>query len=167
MKVVPKGSNYVPAICNHTMYHWLRKQEFAGKNFEFFDPGKSFFDYNIVLQNAYYRLSYEEDYEHRKRINYPDDTIILGDSGGFQMMTFEKKGKTVSKRPKIQRLVTPVTIRRKRVRAAAAVAALQKSKADAAAYTALVQKRLSEQKAARRSEISKRRSSRRASSKKE
>lgn len=81
--------------------------------------------------------------------------------------TFEKKGKTVSKRPKIQRLVTPVTIRRKRVRAAAAVASLQKSKADAAAYTALVQKRMSEQKAARRSEISKRRSSRRASSKKE
>jgi small subunit ribosomal protein S6e len=81
--------------------------------------------------------------------------------------TFEKKVKNVSKRPKIQRLVTPVTIRRKQVRAVKTVAALQKSKADAAAYTALVQKRMSEQKAARKSEISKRRSSRRASSKKE
>jgi polar amino acid transport system ATP-binding protein len=42
---------------------------------------------------------------------------------------------------------------------------LKKSKEDAAAYTALLQKRLSEQKEARRSEISKRRSSRKASKK--
>lgn len=81
--------------------------------------------------------------------------------------TFEKKGKTVTKRPKIQRLVTPVTLHRKRQRESAQKAALQKSKEDAAAYTALVQKRLAEQKAARKSEISKRRSSRRASGKAE
>ena len=81
--------------------------------------------------------------------------------------TFEKKGKTVTKRPKIQRLVTPVTLHRKKQRATQARLSLEKSKADAAAYTALVQKRIAEQKEARRSEISKRRSSRRASSKKE
>lgn len=74
-----------------------------------------------------------------------------------------KKGKSVTKRPKIQRLVTPVTLRRKRQRAASAVEALKKSKDDAATYTALVQKRMSEQKDARRSEISKRRSSRKIS----
>jgi len=79
--------------------------------------------------------------------------------------SFEKKGKTVVKRAKIQRLVTPVTLRRKRVRQTEKVAALQKSKADAAEYAALVQKRVVEQKAARRSEISKRRSSRRSSKK--
>lgn len=80
--------------------------------------------------------------------------------------SFEKKnGKKDTKRPKIQRLVTPVTLRRKRQRIQQQVAALQKSKADAAAYTALVQKRLAEQKAARKSEISKRRSSRKASNK--
>lgn len=78
-----------------------------------------------------------------------------------------KKGKSVTKRVKIQRLVTPVTIRRKQQRAKVARVALEKSKADAAAYAALVQKRLAEQKDARRSEISKRRSSRRMSSKKE
>ncbi len=81
--------------------------------------------------------------------------------------TFEKKGKTVTKRPRIQRLVTPVVLRRKRQRAVTARLALEKSKSDAAVYTALVQKRLAEQKDARRSEISKRRSSRRASAKKE
>ena len=79
--------------------------------------------------------------------------------------TFEKKGKSVVKRAKIQRLLTPVTLRRKRVRIAEKVAALQKTKANAAEYAAMIQKRLVEQKAARRSEISKRRSSRRSSKK--
>jgi ribosomal protein S6E (S10) len=74
-----------------------------------------------------------------------------------------KKGKAVTKRPKIQRLVTPITLHRKAQRAAKAVKALVKSRADAAAYSALVAKRMAEQKEARRSEISKRRSSRKAS----
>jgi len=76
-----------------------------------------------------------------------------------------KKGKSVTKRCKIQRLVTPVTVQRKKARAAKSKSALEKSKSDAAAYSALLQKRLSEQKEARRSEISKRRSSRKASQK--
>lgn len=76
-----------------------------------------------------------------------------------------KKGKEVVKRPKIQRLVTPITLQRKKNRIDEAVKRLQNSKADAAAYTALVHKRLGEQKEARRSEISKRRSSRKVSKK--
>jgi hypothetical protein len=80
--------------------------------------------------------------------------------------TFEnKKGKNVTKRPKIQRLVTPVTLHRKKQRSIKARKALERTKADAATYSALLQKRLSEQKEARRSEISKRRSSRKASMK--
>jgi len=76
---------------------------------------------------------------------------------------FEKKGKTVVKRPKIQRLVTPVTLQRKRRRQAEKIASLEKSKKDAAEYSRLVAQRAKEQKEARRSEISKRRSSRKAS----
>ena len=60
--------------------------------------------------------------------------------------TFEKKGKTVTKRAKIQRLVTPVTLRRKRQRQADKVKCLHKTKATAADYAALIQKRLVEQK---------------------
>lgn len=78
-----------------------------------------------------------------------------------------KKDKDVRKCPKIQRLVTPVTLRRKRQREVVKRRALENSKADAAVYTAMVKKRMAEQKEARRSEISKRRSSRRASSKRE
>jgi len=76
-----------------------------------------------------------------------------------------KKGKSVVKRCKIQRLVTPITIQRKKQRNAKTLESLQKSKSDAVAYYALLQKRLAEQNEARRSEISKRRSSRRASKK--
>jgi ribosomal protein S6E (S10) len=71
--------------------------------------------------------------------------------------------KNTQKRPNIQRLVTPVTLKRKQRRMDTKVKALQKSRADAAAYAALLQKRLAEQKEARRSEVSKRRSSRKAS----
>mmetsp|Transcript_4825 Transcript_4825/g.6632 ORF Transcript_4825/g.6632 Transcript_4825/m.6632 type:complete len:243 (+) Transcript_4825:115-843(+) len=80
---------------------------------------------------------------------------------------FEKKGKTVRKAPKIQRLVTPVVLQRKRRRMALKKAAQAKSKVDAAEYQKLFQQRLNEQREARRSLISKRRSSRRASVKKE
>jgi len=76
-----------------------------------------------------------------------------------------KKGKSIQKRVKIQRLVTPITLQRKRQKAASAKSSLEKSKADAAAYYALLQQRLADQKDARISEISKRRSARRASKK--
>ena len=78
---------------------------------------------------------------------------------------FEKNGKTVVKRCKIQRLVTPVTLARKRRRMQENAKARQASRANAAEYAQLLQKRISEQKEARRSEISKRRSSRKASKK--
>ncbi len=76
-----------------------------------------------------------------------------------------KKGKTQYKRPKVQRLVTPVTLKRKRVRNAEKISSIQKSREAATAYEALLKSRLTEQNEARRSEISKRRSSRKASQK--
>eukprot|EP00606_Chrysophyceae_sp_TOSAG23-5_P000194 GSChrysophyteH2.ASY1.ANO1.491.1 assembled CDS len=80
--------------------------------------------------------------------------------------TFKNKaGKEIQKRPNIQRLVTPITLKRKAARNAAKLVGLQQSRADRATYAALLQKRIAEQKDARRSEISKRRSSRKASKK--
>jgi len=74
-----------------------------------------------------------------------------------------KKGKSIQKRPNIQRLVTPVTLKRKAARQAEKVKSIENSRKDAAAYAAMLAKRVGEQKEARRSEISKRRSSRKAS----
>ena len=83
----------------------------------------------------------------------------------MSLLVNSRKMDTVVKRPKIQRLVTPVTLARKRRRMKQEVQAREKSRAEAAEYAALLQKRIAEQKEARRSEISKRRSSRKASKK--
>lgn len=47
---------------------------------------------------------------------------------------FEKKGKTVTKRPHIQRLITPIRLQRKRARMAAKKVAQAKSQRDASEY---------------------------------
>jgi ribosomal protein S6E (S10) len=76
-----------------------------------------------------------------------------------------KKGKTVTKRVKIQRLITPVRLQRKRARANDKKQAQEKAKNEAAEYGRLYAQRMKEAKEARRSMISKRRSSRKASGK--
>eukprot|EP00619_Florenciella_sp_RCC1007_P000996 CAMPEP_0205922074 /NCGR_PEP_ID=MMETSP1325-20131115/13882_1 /ASSEMBLY_ACC=CAM_ASM_000708 /TAXON_ID=236786 /ORGANISM="Florenciella sp., Strain RCC1007" /LENGTH=242 /DNA_ID=CAMNT_0053290025 /DNA_START=23 /DNA_END=751 /DNA_ORIENTATION=- len=80
---------------------------------------------------------------------------------------FEKNGKEVAKSPKIQRLITPLMLQRKRARKAAKASAVEKAKSELSAYKQLMAKRIAEQKEARRSAISKRRSSRKASKKAE
>lgn len=76
-----------------------------------------------------------------------------------------KAGKTISKSPKIQRLVTPQTLQNKRKKAALKKKALVKSSKDAAAYQKVLAQRNSEEKERRRSQQSKRRSSQRKSGK--
>lgn len=73
-----------------------------------------------------------------------------------------KKGKEVRKAPKIQRLITPVMLQRKRARKAAKMSSILRNKEEAAAYKKVVAQRLAEQKEARRSLISKRRSTRKS-----
>lgn len=73
-----------------------------------------------------------------------------------------KKGKEVMKAPKIQRLVTPLTLQRKRARKAEKMSSILRNKEEAASYKKLVAQRLAEQREARRSLISKRRSSRKS-----
>merc|ERR1712039_839270 len=73
-----------------------------------------------------------------------------------------KTGKTKRKSPKIQRLITPLVLQRKRQRRAAKLASVIRNQEDAAAYKKLVAQRMAEQKEARRSLISKRRSTRKS-----
>lgn len=73
-----------------------------------------------------------------------------------------KKGVAVRKSPKIQRLVTPLTLQRKRAYKAAKMAAVLKSKEEAEAYKKVVAQRQAEARELRRSLISKRRSSRKS-----
>merc|ERR1712039_587806 len=73
-----------------------------------------------------------------------------------------KGGKTKRKSPKIQRLITPLVLQRKRARKAAKMNSVLRNQEEAAAYKKLVAQRMAEQKEARRSLISKRRSTRRS-----
>ena len=77
-----------------------------------------------------------------------------------------KKGKEVTKRVKVQRLMTPLKLQRKRARKALKVQAQAKAKSAKAEYEQLFKQRLEERKSERRSLLSKRRSSRRASTRK-
>lgn len=73
-----------------------------------------------------------------------------------------KKGVTVRKAPRIQRLVTPIMLQRKRAHKAAKMAQIKKSKEEAEAYKKIVAQRQAEAREVRRSLISKRRSSRKS-----
>jgi small subunit ribosomal protein S6e len=73
-----------------------------------------------------------------------------------------KAGKEVTKSPKIQRLITPLTLQRKRSRKALKLTGVKKSKEDANEFKKVCAQRVSEQKEARRSAVSKRRSSRKS-----
>lgn len=81
--------------------------------------------------------------------------------------TFESKtGKKRSKAPKIQRLVTPLTLQRKRARVAKKRQRVAKSKADAAEYQKLLALRLKEQRERRSESLAKKRMSRLSEAKK-
>lgn len=70
----------------------------------------------------------------------------------------KKEGKTHSKAPKIQRLVTPRVLERKRARVGVKKARIEKSKVDAAAYHKILAQRMKERREARSQSLAKRRS---------
>ncbi|RZR83044.1 hypothetical protein BHM03_00009602 [Ensete ventricosum] len=74
-------------------------------------------------------------------------------------------GKKCSKAPKIQRLVTPLTLQRKRSRIAEKKKRIAKAKSEAAEYQKLLATRLKEQRERRSESVAKRRSKLSASSK--
>ncbi|GFY90837.1 ribosomal protein S6e [Actinidia rufa] len=76
-----------------------------------------------------------------------------------------KKEKKCSKAPKIQRLVTPLTLQRKRARIADKKKRIAKAKAEAAEYQKLLASRLKEQRERRSESLAKRRSKLSAASK--
>ena len=78
---------------------------------------------------------------------------------------YEHKGKKYDKAPKIQRLITPVVLQRKRSRALAKNRQREKVRLEAAEYHRVHAVRAKEQKDARRSSAAARRSSRKESTK--
>jgi small subunit ribosomal protein S6e len=77
-----------------------------------------------------------------------------------EVVSKKEGGKPRSKAAKIQRLITPVTIQRKRRRHAAKVASITASKAAAAEYERMLAQRNKEKQESRRATLSKRQSAR-------
>ena len=74
----------------------------------------------------------------------------------------DKKGRKVTKRPKIQRLVTPLTLQRKRSMIATARKAREHAKEERAAYESLKKARSSERRASDKARRSSRKDSKKA-----
>jgi len=73
-----------------------------------------------------------------------------------------KKGREVRKAPKIQRLITPIMLQRKRALKAFKMSSILRNKEEAATYKKLIAQRQAQQKDARRTLMSKRRSTRKS-----
>ena len=74
----------------------------------------------------------------------------------------KKNGKEVTKAPKIQRLITPIMLQRKRDMKRKKMAQVEKVKKDAEEYHRVQTQHIQAARASRRSAVSKRRSSRRS-----
>uniref|UniRef100_A0A453AGB9 40S ribosomal protein S6 n=3 Tax=Aegilops tauschii subsp. strangulata TaxID=200361 RepID=A0A453AGB9_AEGTS len=94
----------------------------------------------------------------KKLFNLGTDDDVRSYVNTYRRTFLNKKGKKVSKAPKIQRLVTPLTLQRKRARIADKKKRIAKKKSEAAEYQKLLAQRLKEQRDRRSESMAKRRS---------
>ncbi|KAG4121624.1 hypothetical protein ERO13_D11G219300v2 [Gossypium hirsutum] len=94
----------------------------------------------------------------RKLFNLSKEDDVRKYVNTYRRTFTTKSGKKVSKAPKIQRLVTPLTLQRKRDRIAEKKKRVAKAKADAAEYQKLLAQRLKEQRERRSESLAKKRS---------
>ncbi|GFY87405.1 ribosomal protein S6 [Actinidia rufa] len=101
----------------------------------------------------------------RKLFNLSKEDDVRKYVNTYRRTFTNKAGKECSKAPKIQRLVTPLTLQRKRARIADKKKRIAKAKAEAAEYQKLLASRLKEQRERRSESLAKRRSKLSAASK--
>ncbi|CAN1173468.1 40S ribosomal protein S6 [Linum perenne] len=94
----------------------------------------------------------------RKLFNLSKDDDVRKYVNTYRRTFTAKNGKEVSKAPKIQRLVTPLTLQRKRARLAEKKRRVEKANAEAAEYQKLLASRLKEQRDRRSESLAKKRS---------
>ncbi|KAI7733350.1 hypothetical protein M8C21_004477 [Ambrosia artemisiifolia] len=101
----------------------------------------------------------------RKLFNLSKEDDVRKYVNTYRRTFTNKAGKEVSKAPKIQRLVTPLTLQRKRARIADKKKRIAKAKSEAAEYQKLLATRLKEQREKRSESLAKKRSRLSAASK--
>lgn len=96
----------------------------------------------------------------RKLFNLSKDDDVRKYVNTYRRTFTSSTGKKRSKAPKIQRLVTPITLQRKRHRIAEKKQRVAKAKSEAAEYQKLLAMRLKEQREHRSESLAKKRASR-------
>ncbi|KAI3950045.1 hypothetical protein MKW92_044608 [Papaver armeniacum] len=94
----------------------------------------------------------------RKLFNLSKDDDVTKYVNTYRRSFTNKKGKQTSKAPKVQRLVTPLTLQRKRGRIAEKKKRIAKAKSEAADYQKMLASRLKEQRDRRSESLAKKRS---------
>ncbi|KAJ6954606.1 40S ribosomal protein S6-like [Populus alba x Populus x berolinensis] len=94
----------------------------------------------------------------RKLFNLSKEDDVRKYVNTYRRSFTTKSGKKVSKAPKIQRLVTPLTLQRKRARISDKKKRITKAKSEAAEYQKLLATRLKEQRERRSESLAKKRS---------
>lgn len=94
----PKGiAIFVPAQDLHNVNLWKHDLLINNYDNKFFTD-RSFFKYNFLLINAYYQAKFNIE-NFRNIYKYPDDSILISDSGGFQMASFVTRQKSIDVNP--------------------------------------------------------------------
>ncbi|KAG5543956.1 hypothetical protein RHGRI_016640 [Rhododendron griersonianum] len=101
----------------------------------------------------------------RKLFNLSKEDDVRKYVNTYRRTFTNKAGKKISKAPKIQRLVTPLTLQRKRAKIAEKKRRIAKAKTEAAEYQKLLASRLKEQREKRSESLAKKRSRLSAASK--
>lgn len=90
-------SIFVPAISNAIHRKGFNIANDDLHDYKFF-TSKSFFQYPYILASSYWQLTYKVD-NFRQYYQYPADSLLIADSGGFQMATFARSGKPIDITP--------------------------------------------------------------------
>jgi tRNA-guanine family transglycosylase len=92
---IPVGSIFVPAIGPQYYTFWRRNDEYNGNDFKWYTD-KSYFQYNYGLISAFFGTRCND---YRNVVGWPSDRILIGDSGGFQIASFRRRGTKINIEP--------------------------------------------------------------------
>jgi tRNA-guanine family transglycosylase len=85
---------FVPAIAEQFNNIWIKGTKYKNFDLKFFTK-HSHFQHPFALQCAHYGLegAAANEKNYRESIGFPKDKILLTDSGGYQLASFERLGK--------------------------------------------------------------------------
>lgn len=87
---------FIPALIGESVPRWKNNIGFKNHDLKFF-TNRSFFQHNTLLTSTYYMINSVKDF--RGEFGYPQDSLLIADSGGFQFASFDQKHKDIGVTP--------------------------------------------------------------------